>query len=84
MPSNPLRTIQTSSPPIPDEMLVQGVVTARESAEFLGISRTTLWDLMDQGDLVWLRLRGRRMVPRRALVDYLSGLANPDHIECED
>ena len=77
-----LRVSEDSSlqgPSIEREMLVEGVVTVSDAVAFLGLSRTTLWSMMDSGELSWLKLRGKRMIPRRALFDCLNQIANPDH-----
>lgn len=45
-----------------------------EAATKLGISRTTLYRLMDAGELNYVQRgpRARRQIPDRAIVDYLA------------
>jgi excisionase family DNA binding protein len=47
----------------------EGLMTVPEAAAFLRISRTSLYDLMDRGDLPFVKLGKSRRVPRRAVVD---------------
>ena len=52
------------------ELLVSdGLMTIREAAEFLSVSRTTLYQLMDQGLLCFVKLGWCRRIPRRAVVE---------------
>jgi excisionase family DNA binding protein len=43
-------------------------MTVAETAAFLRLSRATLYVLMDQGELPFVKLRRSRRVPRRAAV----------------
>ncbi len=52
------------------ELLVSdGLMTIREAAEFLRLSPSTLYTLMDHGELAFVKLGRSRRIPRRALVD---------------
>jgi excisionase family DNA binding protein len=46
--------------------------TVTETARALGISRSYCYELVQQGVLPFLRLGRRRVVPRRALEDYVA------------
>jgi helix-turn-helix protein len=60
-----------------EEMVADGCVGIAEAQSFTGVKRTTLYALMGAGRLPFIKLNGRRLVPRRALVSLLaSGLAN--------
>ena len=50
------------------ELLADGLVTVQEAAQFLSISRSKLYDLMDNGELVFVKLGRSRRIPRRALI----------------
>ena len=53
-----------------NEMMVQeGLVTIEAAREFLDISRTSLYRLIDNGTLPTVKLIGARRIPRRALID---------------
>lgn len=49
-----------------------GAVSVSEAAEFLGLSRRTIYELLTCGELPSTKLRGRRLIPRAALLDLLS------------
>ena len=52
-----------------DPALVEdGLVKVSEAADFLRLSRSTLYTLMDQGELPFVKLGRSRRIPRRALV----------------
>ena len=62
----------------PTQALVQdGLLTVPEAIAFLRLSRSTLYSLMDVGELAYIRIGRARRIPRRALVDlaatHLSG-----------
>ena len=37
-------------------------VSAREAAEILGISKSTVYNLMDEGVLPWVKIKSRRVI----------------------
>ena len=43
------------------------LVTVEEACEALGVSRSTVWRLIQRGDLPSIRRGGRRLVPSTAL-----------------
>ena len=50
-------------------------MTIQEAAEFLSVSRSKLYELMDNGELIFVKLGRSRRIPRRALLDLAaSGL----------
>jgi len=51
------------------DLLEDGMMTVREAAAFLRLGRSTLYGLMDAGDLPYCLLGRSRRIPRRALVD---------------
>jgi len=53
----------------PDTIVGDGLLPIPEAARWLGVGRTTLYALMSSGILPWVKLRGRRLIPRRALIE---------------
>ena len=43
------------------------MVTVEEAGRTLGVSRSTIWRLIQRGDLPSVRRAGRRLVPARAI-----------------
>ncbi len=57
------------------DLVADGLVTVQEAAQFLSISRSKLYELMDNGELTFVKLGRSRRIPRRALIDLAaSGL----------
>lgn len=63
------------------ELLADGAMSVKEAAEFSGLSRTTLYRLMEQIDettggpkLPYIKMGhgGRRLIPKRALVKLMA------------
>lgn len=74
----------------PGEALVEdGLMTVAEAATFLRVSRSTIYGLMDRGDLAFVKLGVSRRIPKRALIAlaaaHLQGEppeeANPDRVD---
>lgn len=68
----------------PVDLLADGLVTVLEAAAFLGLSRATIWSMMDRGDLPFVHggadpgaPRRLRRIPRRALVDWAAARLYP-------
>ena len=55
-----------------EEIVRDGCVSVKEAASFLGISKSTVYQLMESGELRYVRLGGRRLVPRRLLTQLLA------------
>jgi len=51
------------------DLVTDGLVTVQEAAEFLSISRSKLYELMDKGELIFVKIGRSRRIPRRALID---------------
>jgi excisionase family DNA binding protein len=59
-------------------LAAEGALPVVEAARFLGISRSRLYELMQDGEVRFLRIGRRRVVPRVALREFLADrLANP-------
>ena len=52
-----------------EDLVAEGLLTIVETAEFLSISRSKLYELMDTGELQFVKLGRSRRVPRRAVVE---------------
>jgi len=50
-----------------DQLVSEGLVTVKEAAAFLRLSRSTLYNLMDQGKLCYVKINGSRRIPKNAL-----------------
>jgi excisionase family DNA binding protein len=50
-------------------LVADGLWTIPEAADFLRISRSRLYDLMNSGELAFVKLGRSRRLPRRAVVD---------------
>ena len=53
----------------PIDLVSDGLLTVEEAAEFPRLSRTSLYSLMDHGELAFVKLGRSRRIPRRALVE---------------
>jgi len=61
------------------EVLVgDGLLTVSEATAFLRLSRSTLYTLMDEGELAFVRIGRARRIPRRALIDLAAAHLNGD------
>jgi excisionase family DNA binding protein len=60
-------------------VLCDGLMTVMEAAEYLRVGRTTIYMLMEKGDLPYTKIGNSRRLPRRTLVEYAaSRLVNRD------
>ena len=48
------------------ELMVQALITVEEAGRALGVSRSTVWRLIQRGELPSIRRGGRRLVPADA------------------
>jgi excisionase family DNA binding protein len=53
-----------------DARAADGFATIAEAAEFLRLSRATVYNLMEAGQLAYAKFGRSRRVPRRALLEY--------------
>ncbi len=53
-------------------------MTIREAVAFLRLGRSTLYGLMERGDLPYACIGARRLIPRRALVDLAASCLRGD------
>jgi excisionase family DNA binding protein len=52
------------------DLMDDGFVTVAQAAEYLNLSRATVYALMDSGELAYAKFGRSRRIPRRALMDY--------------
>ena len=52
-----------------EELVSDGLLTVRECAEFLHLSRSTIYEFMDAGALCYVKLGRSRRIPRRAVIE---------------
>ena len=55
-------------------LVSDGLLKVEEAARFLGVSRATVYVLMDSGMLVFVKLGRSRRIPKRAVVEFAAGL----------
>ncbi|HHV54954.1 MAG TPA: helix-turn-helix domain-containing protein [Firmicutes bacterium] len=53
-------------------VVADGLVSVREAERFLSIKKSKLYQLMDRGDLPYVKLGAARRIPRRALVSWAA------------
>jgi excisionase family DNA binding protein len=71
-----MKTSQKKQPPAREgvvELVIDGMMTIPEAMAFLRVSRTTLYKLMDDGLLEWVKYGTKsRRLPRRAVVEFAA------------
>jgi excisionase family DNA binding protein len=55
------------------QLVAEGLLSVYDAAAFLSVSRSKLYEMMDQGLLPFVKLGRSRRVPRRALVELAAG-----------
>ncbi len=61
------------------ELVADGLVTVREAAQWLGLGRAKLYQMMERGELAYVKIGRARRIPRGALVDVaVRGLVQRD------
>ena len=55
-----------------DEILGEGLLTIIDAAEWLAISRSAVYQLLNTGEIAYVRIGADRRIPRRALVEYAN------------
>ena len=54
------------------ELLEEGAMQIKDAVAWSGISRSRLYEAMAQGDLPFVRVGERRLIPKRGLKTYLA------------
>jgi excisionase family DNA binding protein len=60
-----MRTTPTDK--LQQDLAADGLASLREAGRFLSVSRTTLYELMNDGALPYCKIRGARRIPWAAL-----------------
>lgn len=50
-------------------VVADGLGSIRDAAQYLGVSRSSIYRLMDQGLLAYVKLGRSRRIPRRAVIE---------------
>lgn len=53
------------------DLLAEGTVSVTEAVRFSGVPRSSLYEQMNRGELPYTKVGKRRLIPRRALVEFL-------------
>ena len=54
------------------DLAADGFMTIREAAELLSVSRGTIYNLMDRGELAYAKIGSSRRLPRRAVHQFAA------------
>jgi excisionase family DNA binding protein len=55
------------------EILVSdGLCTVKDATKFWGIKKTLVYSLMERGDVPYVRIGRRRLIPKKVLVNYAA------------
>lgn len=54
------------------DLMADGLVSVQEAMDFARLSRTDVCARMNSGELRSVKIGGRRLIPKRALIDLLS------------
>lgn len=60
-------------------LAAEGAMTVIDAARHLGISRSRLYELMDDGEIRYVHIGRRRLVPRASVQHYLASLIAAQH-----
>lgn len=53
-----------------EQLVSEGLLSVEEARQFLRVSRSTLYELMDNGQLAFVKFGRNRRIPRRALIEF--------------
>ncbi len=62
-----------------DDLVADGAMTVTEAVKLSGIGKSTLYAVMEKGELCYLKIGKARRIPRRALTRWLA-----DHLVARD
>lgn len=54
------------------EIVQDGMLTIEKACEWLGLSRAKVYQLMDRGELPYVKIGRARRIPKRALVEFAA------------
>jgi excisionase family DNA binding protein len=64
-----------------NRLVNDGLITVNEAARFLGLCRSTVYNLMNQGLLPWVKIGRSRRLPRLAVVAFVADLLKKHLVE---
>jgi excisionase family DNA binding protein len=64
--------MKTSMNPSPQDLVTDGLMRVVEAAQFLSVGRSTVYQLMDKGELPFVKLGASRRIPKRAVLNLAS------------
>ena len=71
-------TRRASGPSVaPSDVVEEGALRLKDAVEWSGVGRSQLYYAMDRGELQYLKIGTRRLIPRCALRDYLASGLEP-------
>jgi len=56
-----------------EEIMKDGLMSIAETCEFLSVSRSFVYQLLDTGQLPFVKLGKARRIPKRAVTQYAAG-----------
>jgi excisionase family DNA binding protein len=56
-----------------EALVADGMLTVDQAREFLALSRSTIYELMESGKLPYVKFGRSRRIPRRALIAAAAG-----------
>jgi excisionase family DNA binding protein len=67
------------------DLVAEGLMTVNEAAEFLGLSRSRVYGLMESGELRFAKIGKSRRIPRRAVTAFaasrmVGAVPGTDHV----
>lgn len=51
------------------DLVADGCLRVRDAVKFLGVGKSTIYKLMDDGHLAYAKIGRTRLIPKRALVE---------------
>ncbi len=66
------------------QMVASGLMTVGQVSEFLNLARSTIYALMDQGTLPYVRIGRARRIPRRAVLELAAANLSGTRTEMND
>ena len=54
--------------PARTDLFADGAMTVKQAVAFTGLGKTSVYQLMERGDLAYTVVGSRRLIPRKALV----------------
>lgn len=55
-----------------EELVSDGLCTVKEAVEFWGVKKSLVYSLMERGEIPYVRIGRRRLIPRRFLIQFAA------------